>query len=132
MNGVDALAEVEALLDAPVSISPDSHLRAAAVLTRQTLEQTLAGYWVTTGDSGLPHAKMRHQLIVLTTMWRGAAHVAIDLESTWYQLTHACHAEFLRLGPTRDDILRAIDAIRSFHQHATSGQRGRTGLETVP
>jgi hypothetical protein len=112
MTPTEALATAQQLLDRPDAKTAGLWPRAAALLARQALEQSLDAFWKT---KGLPLASlpMRPQLLCLPR-YLDDAPLAATLSHTWTALTHACHHHPYELPPTTGELLQWIAITRRF------------------
>lgn len=113
MSRLDAdglLDEARRLIDhtsaGTVSVWP----RAAALLARQALEETLMQFWLRTAP-GVEHLPMRAQLSCLRAYLAPPA-LAADLAFTWHALSRATHHHPYELDLTRDELSSLIAATR--------------------
>ncbi len=86
--------------------------RAAALLARQALEESLDAYWT---SKGLPlvSLSMRPQLICLER-YLDEPTLATSVNHAWSALTHACHHHPYELGPTAGELMQWIAVTRRF------------------
>lgn len=92
----------------------DSWPRAAAVLLRQRLEDTMAEHWRAVGRPTMASARTRHQLIALG--WylpkaEGGDRLAAEVRLVWLRLTLACHGGTYELPPTAEQLLTWADVV---------------------
>ncbi|MDE0168719.1 MAG: hypothetical protein OXS29_04290 [bacterium] len=80
--------------------------RAAALLTRQVLEDALDRLWLAI-HPGVASASRATQLTCLGLMITDAGLVA-DARSAWASLSRACHHHHYELGPTAAELERWI------------------------
>jgi hypothetical protein len=94
------------LLGRPESATAGLWPRAAALLARQALEETMAGLWATRAP-GVERCSMRAQLVCLPR------YVDPDLAGrvafTWSMLSAACHHHAYELSPTAGELARWLD-----------------------
>ena len=95
--------------------------RAAALLTRQVLEETLDGLWSKI-HPGMARASRATQLACLGLMITDAGLVA-DVRSAWASLSRACHHHHYELGPTAAELDRWI--LQTEHLVETLEQSGQ-------
>ena len=96
--------------------------RAAALLTRQALEDALDRLWQEIYP-GVQHANRATQLACLGLMVKDAGLVA-DVRSAWVSLSRACHHHHYELGPTAAELDRWIR--QTEHLVETLQQSGET------
>ena len=80
--------------------------RAAALLTRQVLEEALDRLWLAI-HPGVTRASRATHLTCLGLVIKDAALVA-DVRSAWASLSRACHHHHYELGPTAAELERWI------------------------
>ena len=80
--------------------------RAAALVTRQALEATLAELWAARAP-GLERASMRAQLVCLPRYVEPA--LAGRVSFTWSMLSAACHHHAYELSPTAGELSAWLD-----------------------
>jgi hypothetical protein len=90
--------------------------RAAALLARQALEESLDAYWT---SKGLPleNCSMRPQLICLERFLDDSS-LATGINHAWSALTNACHHHPYELGPTTGELTQWIAVTRRFAERA--------------
>lgn len=81
--------------------------RAAALLARQVLEETLDRLWMAI-HPGVANASRATQLTCLGLMITDAGLVA-DVRSAWASLSRSCHHHHFELGPTAAELSRWIE-----------------------
>ena len=101
----DLLFHARALMERPQG-SEGVWPRAAALLTRQVLEEALDRLWIAT-HPGVASASRATQLACLGLMIRDTGLVA-DVRSAWTSLSRACHHHHYELGPTAAELERWI------------------------
>ncbi len=87
--------------------------RASALLVRQALEETLAGYWIVKGIA-LERCSTRAQLICLREYLR-EGDLAARVAHAWSALSRACHHHPYELPPTADEIKNWMEPVRQLH-----------------
>ena len=102
----DLLAHARALIERPQG-SEGVWPRAAALLTRQVLEEALDRLWMAI-HPGVANASRATQLTCLGLMITDAGLVA-DVRSAWASLSRACHHHHYELGPTAAELSRWIE-----------------------
>lgn len=85
----ELLREARALLDHPPSTHPGLWERAAILLARQALEESLDDFWRARSPD-LLHASMRAQLLCLGPLMNNQRDAA-DIDQLWGALSNACH-----------------------------------------
>ena len=75
--------------------------RAASVLLRQQLENTMAEHWRAIGRPTMANARTRHQLIALAWYLPEGGELAAELRHTWVQLTRGLSRRHLRAAAHR-------------------------------
>jgi hypothetical protein len=102
------LDEARRLIDdtstATVSVWP----RAAALLARQALEETLTRFWLGAAP-GVERLPMRAQLSCLRA-YHVPPQLAADVTFTWHALSRATHHHPYELDPTREELASLIAA----------------------
>ena len=96
--------------------------RAAALLTRQVLEEALDRLWLAV-HPGVVGASRATQLTCLGLMITDSGLVA-DVRSAWASLSRACHHHHYELGPTAAELDRWIR--QTEHLVETLQQSGET------
>lgn len=108
------LAFARAMLDSPTPSTVSAWSRAAALLTRQAIEQALTDYW-RERLPGLERMNMRAQLNAADVII--SRHIAGELRYVWHALSNATHHRPYELDPTREEldslIMSAERAIRA-------------------
>jgi hypothetical protein len=110
------LATAQQLLDRPDAKTAGLWPRAAALLARQALEQSLDAFWKAKGLA-LAALPMRPQLLCLPR-YLDDAPLAASLSHTWTALTHACHHHPYELPPTTGELVQWIALTRRFTEGA--------------
>ena len=120
MTPIEALAMAQQLLDRFDATTAGLWPRAAALLARQALEQSLDAYWQ---SKGLPlqACGTRPQLLCLSE-YLGDAALAGRAHHAWASLSEACHHRGYELAPshgelkawltTVDDLLVGLGQVR--------------------
>ena len=98
----DLLHESRALLDQPPSTAPGIWERAAVLLARQALEETLDRFW-TNRSPDLLQASMRAQLLCLGVLMNNERDAA-DVDQLWGALSDACHFDACAPAPSAAEI----------------------------
>lgn len=93
----EPLREARALLDSPPSTQPGLWERAAILLARQALEETLDDFWRARAPD-LLHVSMRAQLLCLGPLMNNDRD-ASDIDQLWGALSNACHFDALQPIP---------------------------------
>ncbi|MCY4370972.1 MAG: hypothetical protein OXF41_16490 [bacterium] len=101
----ELLGHARALIERPQG-SGGVWPRAAALLTRQVLEEALDRLWLAIYP-GVGQASRATQLACLGLMITDARLVA-DVRSAWASLSRACHHHHYELGPTAAELERWI------------------------
>jgi hypothetical protein len=83
--------------------------RAAALLARQALEETLGDLWLRRAP-GMQRATARAQLACLAD-YLGDPGLAGDIVFTWSALSSACHHHEYELAPTAVELERRLDTV---------------------
>lgn len=102
----DLLGHARSLIERQDEGSAGVWPRAAALLTRQVLEEALDRLWMTI-HPGVAGASRATQLTCLGLMITDAGLVA-DVRSAWASLSRACHHHHYELGPTAAELERWI------------------------
>jgi hypothetical protein len=129
------LAEARRLLDDTSTGTVSVWSRAAAMLARQALEETLRRYWLRTAP-GVERLSMRAQLSCLRAYLTAPA-LAADVAFAWHALSRATHHHPYELDPTRDELSSLIAATQRLLDadglHGQSGQNtGTSSTATTP
>jgi hypothetical protein len=93
---------------------PTSWPRAAAILLRQELEAELGRYWAAAGCPQMGDARLRHQLIALTSLAGDGGNLPAEIRHVWFRLTRASHGGTYELPPTGDQLLSWSATIERF------------------
>ena len=101
----DLLCHARALMERPQGLE-GVWPRAAALLTRQVLEEALDRLWMAIYP-GVGSATRSTQLACLGLMITDAGLVA-DVRSAWASLSRACHHHHYELAPTTAELQRWI------------------------
>ena len=83
--------------------------RAAALLARQALEESLDTYWLSR-SLPLSSCPTRPQLLCLGT-YLGDAPLAARVHHTWSALSDACHHHAYELAPTAEELGTLFDTV---------------------
>jgi hypothetical protein len=110
MTAEQLVAEARRLLDETPAGTTSAWPRAAALLCRQALEDTLDELWVARAPS-LRFASMRAQLSCLPSYLSPAA-LAHDVAFSWHALSHATHHHPYELDPVREELDPLITTTR--------------------
>ena len=86
--------------------------RAAALLTRQALEEALAKLWESTYP-GMEESSWSTQLACLPEVLSDPSLIA-EVRSSWASLSRACHHHHYELGPTAAELERWIQQTERF------------------
>jgi hypothetical protein len=101
MRPLELVGEARRLLAEPDPYTVSAWGRAAALLARQALEESLAGFWRARA-SGIERLNMRTQLncaqLYLPSAFAG------DLSYTWHALSRATHHHPYELDPTQEEL----------------------------
>jgi hypothetical protein len=124
MTAEQLVAEARRLLDETPAGTTSAWPRAAALLSRQALEDTLRELWATTAPS-LRCAPMRAQLSCLPTYLSPPA-LAHDVAFTWNALSHATHHHPYELDPVREELDSLITTTRKLIVTVAVQVRART------
>ena len=98
----EPLREARALLDRPPSDHPGLWERAAILLARQALEESLDGFWCARAPH-LLNASMRAQLLCLGPLMKDDRDAA-NVDQLWGALSNACHFDALQPAPTAAEV----------------------------
>jgi hypothetical protein len=110
MTPDDLLAAARDLLERPAGAGVGGWPRAVAVLTRQTLELGLAGFWkATPATAGLADCSAKTQLTCLPTYLE--PRLAHEINYVWAALSSACHYHPYELAPTAGQLSGWIDSV---------------------
>jgi hypothetical protein len=104
----DLLAEARRMLDEPSPGTAAIWPRAAALLARQAIEESLERYWALRAP-GVQRLNMRAQLGCLGVYLAPAA-LAREVAFTWHALSRATHHHPYDLDPTREELDSLISA----------------------
>jgi hypothetical protein len=96
------LADVDALLQHPSAGTAGFWPRAAALLTRQALEVSVATFWAKAAP-GVEEASRRAQFLCLGR-YLGDEALAQRAHVVWSGLSGACHHHVYDLAPTREEL----------------------------
>ena len=107
MLTADLLRESRALLDQPPTAAPGLWERAAVLLARQALEESLDRFW-TNRSPDLLQASMRAQLLCLGTLMNNERDAA-DVDQLWGALSDACHFDACAPAPSAAEIRVWLD-----------------------
>lgn len=102
MTADQLVAEARRLLDETPPGTVSAWPRAAALLCRQALEDTLDELWGGKAPS-LRQAPMRAQLTCLPS-YLPTPVLACDITFTWHALSYATHHHPYELDPTREEL----------------------------
>jgi len=108
-----SLAIAQQLLERPDAKTAGLWPRAAALLARQALEQSLDERWRAKGLA-LDQLSTQAQLICLASYLDDP--IATSLRQTWGALSSACHHHPYELAPTVEELRHLIAVTRSFMQ----------------
>jgi hypothetical protein len=96
------LADVDALLQHPSAGTAGFWPRAAALLTRQALEVSVATFWAKAAP-GVEETSRRAQFLCLGR-YLGDESLAQRAHVAWSGLSGACHHHVYDLAPTREEL----------------------------
>lgn len=96
------LADVDALLQHPSAGTAGLWPRAAALLTRQALEVSVATFWAKAAP-GVEETSRRAQFLCLGR-YLGDAALAQRAHQAWAALSAGCHYHVYDLAPTREEL----------------------------
>ena len=102
------LVEAGRLLDHPQRGTVSLWSRAAAVLARQALEESLRRYWDRKAP-GVARLNMRAQLNCLGA-YLSPPSLSRDVAFTWHALSRATHHHPYELDPTREELATLLSA----------------------
>lgn len=105
----DLISLAERFLDGTVPVPGGRAARAAAVVSRQALEQVVAGRCDEL-VSGLEWPSMRSQLILLREI--GDSEIGRKAQIAWDGLSRACHHHAYELQPTGDEVRGLANLVR--------------------
>ena len=124
-SATDLLAYAGAVLDGAISMPPRRATRAAAMLTRQALEDIALAMCRSVG-ADLDRASMRSRLICIRILIGDEdADVA---ETGWIGLCRACHHHAYELTPTEAEVRHLVDVVGSLGDR-WSRHGGSSGAE---
>lgn len=109
-SATDLLAYAGAVLDGTISMPPRRATRAAAMLTRQALEDIVQAMCRSVG-ANLDRASMRSRLICLRILIGDED--ADAAETGWAGLCRACHHHAYELTPTETEVRHLVDVVGS-------------------
>ncbi len=109
-SATDLLAYAGAILDGAISMPPRRAARAAAMLTRQALED-IAQVMCRSVGADLDRAKMRSRLICIRILIGDED--ADAAETGWIGLCRACHHHAYELTPTEAEVRHLADVVGS-------------------
>lgn len=110
MTPVEALEAAQRLLERPSGKTAGLWPRAAALLARQALEESIDEYWKSKGVD-LGACAMRPQLLCLPR-YLDDEELALDVGHAWGALTRACHHHPYELPPTAPELSRWMATTR--------------------
>ena len=97
--------------------------RAAALLTRQALEESVDAYW-RARQLPLDSLSTQAQLVCLRMMTMTADKtLAARLHEAWGALSRACHHHPYELAPTAAELAAWIAVVEEFDREMESGQK---------
>jgi len=105
----DLISLAEKSLDGTVPVPGGRAARAAAVVSRQALEQVVAGRCDEL-VTGLQRPSMRSQLILLREI--GDSEIGPTAQIAWDGLSRACHHHAYELQPTVDEVHGLVNLVR--------------------
>lgn len=107
-SATDLLTYAGAVLDGAISMPPRRATRAAAMLTRQALEDIVQAMCRSV-EADLDRASMRSRLICIRIL---IGDEDADLaETAWIGLCRACHHHAYELTPTEAEIRHLVDVV---------------------
>jgi hypothetical protein len=113
MTPAETLAMAQQLLERPDAKTAGLWPRAAALLARQALEQSLDERWRGKGLA-LDQLSTHAQLICLASYLDDP--IASTLRQAWGALSSACHHHPYELAPTLEELRHLIAVTRTFLQ----------------
>jgi hypothetical protein len=121
MTATDTLAMARQLLARSDAKTGGLWPRAAALLTRQALEETLDTYWQSK-NLPLQAVSTRPQLICLREYLDDPA-LAADVQHSWNSLSETCHHHPYELAPSVGELHTQIATATKFQAAAASSGR---------
>ncbi len=121
---VDLLGHARAVLAGRHPVPRSQAARAAAVLARQALEDTVRGLSSGWGITD-PRVNMRSKLVSLRVL--GEVTVAELVATAWWGLSSACHHHAYDLTPTSAEIQHLIDQVARLIELTTDNPKGDNG-----
>ena len=117
MTPAETLAVAQQLLERADARTAGLWPRAAALLTRQALEETLDAFWLSR-NLPLGGVPTRPQLICLGHYLEDEAQVAA-LTHAWNALSRACHHHAYEVAPTAEELSGWIGTVSAFARTAS-------------
>jgi hypothetical protein len=97
--------------------------RAAALLIRQALEESVDAYWT---DRQLPLGSLPTQAqLVCLRMMTADGRLPARLHEAWGGLSRACHHHPYELAPTAGELATWIEVVETFAAHSAGETRQR-------
>lgn len=121
MTPADLLATAQSLLTRTDPQTAGLWPRAAALLARQALEETLDDFWRRKAMP-LDACSTRPQLICLGTY--AGEDVAGRVNHTWSALTRACHHHPYEVAPSVGELQTLLASVNNFHAVVAETSRG--------
>ena len=112
MTPAETLAVAQQLLERPDARTAGLWPRAAALLARQALEETLDAFWVSR-KVALAGVSTRPQLICLGHYMEDEAQAAA-VRHAWNALSRACHHHAYEVAPTAEELGGWIGTVSAF------------------
>ncbi len=114
MTPPQLLAAAERLLERPGKAAADAWTRAAALLARQALEQSLDSYWRSRGLA-MTRLATGPQLICLADYLDDRS-LGESVRHAWGALSDACHHPAYELAPSASELRGWIATVRELVQ----------------
>lgn len=119
-SAAELLASAEEICAGRLPVPGLSQSRAACLLTRQALEQTVDAL-LTARGMGCPGASMRARLICLTEAYADADGLAQRADAAWHRLSAACHHHAYELSPTAAEAAFLTGEVRWLLESVADG-----------
>jgi hypothetical protein len=97
------------VVEVPEPVTVGLWSRAASLLGRQALEETVDAFWRKT-EPAMEHVSTRAQFLCLSQYLPDPA-LARDMNAAWLAFTHACHYHPYELPPTSGELLAWLETI---------------------
>ena len=120
----ELLASAEEICAGRLPVPGLSQARAAYLLTRQALEQTVDELLADRG-MGCPRVNMRVRLICLAEAYPDVDGLAQRADAAWHRLSVACHHHAYELSPTVAEATSLICEVRWLGTRSTVSAGGR-------